>query len=190
VARLRRQAEIQRASIDQLQQRLDDAQRALERQPAPASAPEPVPPPPWADELIAAAESVDAAGVALRRMRASIADPSPRAPVPPPPAKRKTSPRRRAPVEVPGGLSMRDRDAVAAALRTSDVRLAVDGYNVTLGAWPELTLAEQRERLLDVQEELGARFVLHPTVFFDGAHDITPSGTPRRFVRVQFSPAD
>jgi len=114
---------------------------------------------------------------------APVADPPVRSPTP-----LKAPASRRAAVAIPGGLSLRSRPGVEAALRTPGLQLVVDGYNVTLRAWPELELAEQRQRLLDVLDELGARFGLRPVVVFDGASAAAGGGS-RRFVHVQFSPA-
>ena len=69
--------------------------------------------------------------------------------------------------------------------------LIVDGYNVTKSAWPQLTLAEQRDRLV---RELAAMTMrpatqgLEITVVFDGASVVVPQMNFRG-VRVLYSPA-
>jgi len=65
--------------------------------------------------------------------------------------------------------------------------LIVDGYNVTKRAWPELTLAEQRDRLVRDLARLAARSGAEVTVVFDGAAVLVPQ-TRARGVRVLFSP--
>ena len=65
--------------------------------------------------------------------------------------------------------------------------LIVDGYNVTKTGFPELTLSEQRDRLVRSLAALAARTSAEVTVVFDGAAVATsrPSG---RGIRVLFSP--
>ena len=65
--------------------------------------------------------------------------------------------------------------------------LIVDGYNVTKTGFPELTLSEQRDRLIRSLAALASRTSAEVTVVFDGAAVATsrPSG---RGIRVLFSP--
>ncbi|EHR49754.1 putative RNA-binding protein containing a PIN domain [Saccharomonospora marina XMU15] len=72
-------------------------------------------------------------------------------------------------------------------LSLPNVHLIVDGYNVTKTGYPELSLAEQRSRLVGQLSALSARTGAEVTVVFDGA-DVTsiPSATPKG-VRVLFS---
>jgi predicted RNA-binding protein with PIN domain len=67
------------------------------------------------------------------------------------------------------------------------VLLVVDGYNVAKLGWPELTLAEQRARLLDALDELAARYGTDVHVVFDGA-DVAQIPVRRPYLRVEFSP--
>lgn len=89
-------------------------------------------------------------------------------------------------VEDPAGL---DR-----LLTLRAVHLVVDGYNVTKTGYPELTLAEQRERLVGQLAALAARTGAEVTVVFDGAAVVSVTTTTPRGVRVLFSapgvPAD
>jgi predicted RNA-binding protein with PIN domain len=85
-------------------------------------------------------------------------------------------------------------DSVEAAdhlLRVPGALLLVDGYNVAKAAWPDLSAAQQRARLVDALEAAAARTGARPVVVFDGADvSVVPAGAPRRLVQVRFSPAD
>ena len=71
-------------------------------------------------------------------------------------------------------------------LALPSVHLIVDGYNVSKTGYPELTLADQRTRLVGQLAALAARTGAETTVVFDGA---AGDGGPRgsRGVRVLFS---
>jgi len=71
------------------------------------------------------------------------------------------------------------------------VHLLVDGYNVTKLEWGNLSLEEQRTRLLRQLAPIAARSGAEVTVVFDGA-DLRhrPAVSPPRGVRVRFSPAE
>lgn len=94
---------------------------------------------------------------------------------------------RRTPVPIPGGLYGDMPEVAAYLLRVPNIVVVVDGYNVAMAGWPELDLADQRERLLDMLEDLVRRCgpVVH--VVFDGA-DVTAPPSGRRLLRVRFSP--
>ena len=121
-----------------------------------------------------------------------------RTPVPPPrpgtgidkpaPA-RSRPPTRRAPVQVPPGMLHDDPAAVAAMVRTPGLAVIVDGYNVSMLAWPEADAAGQRDRLCDALVEFQLRTRCEVTVVFDGAD--VPGVRPlrRRGLRVVFSAA-
>ena len=53
-------------------------------------------------------------------------------------------------------------------VREAGATVLVDGYNVTMAAWPDLALANQRERLVDALDELHARYGADVVVVFDG----------------------
>jgi predicted RNA-binding protein with PIN domain len=115
-------------------------------------------------------------------------------PPPPPPPRRSPSPTgraagRRAPVRLPPGMLQDDPAAIAAMVRTPGVAVIVDGYNVSMLAWPDASAAEQRERLCDALAEFQLRFRCEVTVVFDGAE--VPGVRPlrRRGLRVVFSAA-
>lgn len=65
--------------------------------------------------------------------------------------------------------------------------LIVDGYNVTKTGFAELSLSEQRDRLVRSLAALAARTSAEVTVVFDGAA-VATARPPARGVRVLFSP--
>ncbi len=67
------------------------------------------------------------------------------------------------------------------------VHLVVDGYNVTKSGWPELSLSDQRDRLVRALATMAARTSAEVTVVFDGAA-VVAKHPPGRGVRVLFSP--
>jgi len=77
----------------------------------------------------------------------------------------------------------------AAMVRTPGVAVIVDGYNVSMLAWPDASAAEQRERLCDALVEFQLRVRCEVTVVFDGAE--VPGVRPlrRRGLRIVFSAA-
>ena len=108
--------------------------------------------------------------------------------------------------ELVGGGSA-PADVVAAALprtateaeRTTDparltawagmpgAHLIVDGYNVTKSGFGELSLSDQRDRLVRLLSALAARTSAEVTVVFDGAA-VAAARPPARGIRVLFSP--
>jgi predicted RNA-binding protein with PIN domain len=72
-------------------------------------------------------------------------------------------------------------------LRHRGVVLIVDGYNVSMQAWPHVPVKQQRELLTGALAELHARLRCTVTVVFDGS-DVDGAQPPRRpGVRVTFS---
>jgi predicted RNA-binding protein with PIN domain len=99
---------------------------------------------------------------------------------------------RRVPIALPGGVLDDSVEAVEHLLRAPGVLLLVDGYNVTMTGWPELSVGEQRRRLLSTLGEAAARTGAAVEVVFDGA-DVEMQGVSRQvrqLVRVRFSPPD
>ncbi|MEO8692228.1 MAG: NYN domain-containing protein [Acidimicrobiales bacterium] len=99
---------------------------------------------------------------------------------------------RRRPARMPSGIV---DDSVAGAehlVTRPGAVLLVDGYNATLSSWPELTLEQQRDRLLALMNDLTARVIgLEAYLIFDGEdHVITPGRRRRSVVHVRFSPTD
>jgi predicted RNA-binding protein with PIN domain len=84
-------------------------------------------------------------------------------------------------------------EAAEYLVRVPGTVLLVDGYNVSLRAWQDLPIPEQRRRLTDALAELAARTGIDAQVVFDGAEQagaVAPSGNPRSPVRVRFSAPD
>ncbi|CAM3562971.1 NYN domain-containing protein [Kibdelosporangium persicum] len=80
-----------------------------------------------------------------------------------------------------------DPAALDRLLALPSVHLVVDGYNVTKTGYPDLPLADQRERLTHQLAALAARTSAEVTLVFDGAGVVAvPSAAPRG-VRVLFS---
>jgi predicted RNA-binding protein with PIN domain len=95
----------------------------------------------------------------------------------------------RRPLRMPRGLTAESPEGIEWLVAEAGARVLVDGYNVAKLGWPDEPLATQRERLLDVLDDLVCRRSSDIDVVFDGA-DIGPI-TPgkRRQVRVRFSRA-
>ena len=72
-------------------------------------------------------------------------------------------------------------------LALPNVHLIVDGYNVTKTGYPELALADQRDRLIHQLSALAARTSAEVTVVFDGAGVLSVPASVPRGVRVLFS---
>jgi predicted RNA-binding protein with PIN domain len=78
-----------------------------------------------------------------------------------------------------------------ALLGLPQAHLIVDGYNVTKSGFPDLTLEDQRGRLVSGLGALAARTGAEVTCVFDGARvqaRVTATGGAARRVRVVFSP--
>ena len=98
------------------------------------------------------------------------------------------SPTRRSVLTPPPGLMADVPEAIDAMLRRPGVAVVLDGYNVSMTAWPEVSVAEQRDRLMGALAEMALRTRAAVTVVFDGA-DVGRVAPPRRpGVRVVFSP--
>ncbi|MFD1529354.1 NYN domain-containing protein, partial [Pseudonocardia aurantiaca] len=77
--------------------------------------------------------------------------------------------------------------ALEALLAVPSLHLVVDGYNVSKTGYPDLTLADQRTRLVSQLGALAARTGVEVTVVFDGAGVVTAPPRGSRGVRVLFS---
>ncbi|MGW7538989.1 NYN domain-containing protein [Amycolatopsis sp. NPDC054798] len=86
----------------------------------------------------------------------------------------------------PGGR-IQDVTALDRHLALPNVHLIVDGYNVTKTGYPELALADQRDRLVHQLSALAARTSAEVTVVFDGAGVLSVPAAVPRGVRVLFS---
>ncbi|MGB3444999.1 MAG: NYN domain-containing protein [Actinophytocola sp.] len=80
-----------------------------------------------------------------------------------------------------------DPAALERLLALPSVHLVVDGYNVTKTGYPELSLSDQRERLIRQLAALAARTSAEVTLVFDGAGVVAVPTTAPRGVRVLFS---
>ncbi len=103
-----------------------------------------------------------------------------------------SSPRR--PADVVRGANTGRRGGRVSEPRVLDTLLAlpgvhviVDGYNITKTGYPELSLAEQRQRLVRQLGALASRTQAEITVVFDGADVTSIPITGPRNVRVLFS---
>ncbi len=97
------------------------------------------------------------------------------------------SPRlRRRPIPLPGGVLDDSGAAAQHLLRTADVRVLVDGYNISKLRWPTLPPTELRERLLAAIAPIAARTGARLHVVFDGDGDARTTAL-RRGTRVRVS---
>ena len=104
------------------------------------------------------------------------------------PAETTVHPPRRRPLRVPRGMHLGTPEADSWLLTEAEAAVVVDGYNVAKLGWPDAVLVDQRERLLDVLDDLTARYGTTVEVVFDGA-DVGPVRPGRRRrVAVRFSP--
>lgn len=94
----------------------------------------------------------------------------------------------RSPIALPGGVISTSRQAAEHLVR-ADATILVDGYNVTKLGWPERSLQEQRDVLVERCEDLTRRHGADVTVVFDGDSVVGAYAGRRRSVRVVFSPA-
>jgi predicted RNA-binding protein with PIN domain len=80
-----------------------------------------------------------------------------------------------------------DPAALDRLLALRSVHLVVDGYNVTKTGYPDLPLADQRDRLTHQLASLAARTSAEVTLVFDGAGVVAVPAAAPRGVRVLFS---
>jgi predicted RNA-binding protein with PIN domain len=94
-----------------------------------------------------------------------------------------------APPDPTATMAPDDPATVDALLALPNAHLVVDGYNVTKSAYPDLTLEDQRTRLVSGLAALAARTGAEVTCVFDGADVAAPVPTAgAKKVRVRFSP--
>lgn len=100
-------------------------------------------------------------------------------------------PPRRSPVKLLRGALEGSREALDQLFAKPGMIVYVDGYNVTMEAWPQLNGADQRRSLIDMLGSLSARTKADFHVVFDGADDgRRPTVTTPLPVRVHFSHED
>jgi predicted RNA-binding protein with PIN domain len=81
-----------------------------------------------------------------------------------------------------------DARGVDLLLTLPNAHLIVDGYNVTKTGYPDVSLSDQRSRLVSALSALAARTGAEVTCVFDGAEVVAPVPTAgQRGVRVLFS---
>jgi predicted RNA-binding protein with PIN domain len=97
---------------------------------------------------------------------------------------------RRRPLRLPGGVTGDSKQATEFLLRAPGALVLVDGYNVAKLAWPDAELIVQRERCLDLVDDVARRFGSEIGVVFDGADVVGGHSRVRRLARVSYSPAD
>ena len=96
--------------------------------------------------------------------------------------------RRRTAVRLPPPLVDNTPEAVVHQVRQAGATVLVDGYNVSMAAWPGMSLASQRERLVDALDGLHARYGADTIVVFDGeTGGRRPSTGQGRSIRALFT---
>lgn len=98
--------------------------------------------------------------------------------------------KRRVPLPVPKGRLPSDPQTLDEWLSTPDVRVLIDGYNVTMakGGFGDLRLETQRERLITELAGLASMKGVPMTVVFDGKEvDRHPTRKKKGLVRVHYS---
>ena len=95
---------------------------------------------------------------------------------------------RRRPLRLPGGVLAASSEAAAHLVR-SGARVLIDGYNVSMLGWPNLSIDEQRSALVNAVENMTLRFGTDATVVFDGADVVGAHSLRRRSTRVLYSPS-
>jgi predicted RNA-binding protein with PIN domain len=197
-----------RAELDDLRQRLREAQRAehettqalakIEAEliaarrtievPSPPTPPLPAVDPAVVHGLLDSA--VTASTELARLINAAIAEVAPAevrpaehvGPV------RHSRPVRRVPIRLPGGVLSGSVESAEYLLRTAGALALIDGYNVAKLGWPALELDEQREQCITAAENLAKRWNMTLSIVFDGATIEGAHASARRQVRVVYSP--
>ena len=94
-------------------------------------------------------------------------------------------------VAVPAGLAEDSVETARHLLAQPNAVLLVDGYNVSMVAWPDLDIAEQRVRIERLLDELAARTAgLSVELVFDGAAAQPVARSMRPGLTVRFTAAD
>ncbi len=101
---------------------------------------------------------------------------------------RHTRPARRVPIRLPGGVLAGSVESAEFLLRTAGAQVLVDGYNVAKLGWPTLDLDHQRQQCITTTENLAKRWNVAMTIVFDGATIEGAHASGRRRVRIIYSP--
>jgi predicted RNA-binding protein with PIN domain len=194
-----------RGELDELRQRLRDAQRAehataqslakaeAELVVARRNAVEPVAAPPArAIDSVAVRGLIDDAVAASSDVVRALAEALdeltlPDVELPARPA-RPTRARRKA-IRLPGGVLSGTVEAAEHLLRVKGAVILIDGYNVAKLGWPSLELDHQREQCIAAAENIAKRWNIAMTIVFDGASVEGAHSASRRKVRITYSPA-
>ena len=141
------------------------------------------------DEIRAGvARTASSIAAAMDRVEVQLASMGDAAPTGPEPATRHPSEgTRRRPLRLPGGILASSAEAAAFLVR-SDALVLIDGYNVSMLGWPNLSIDEQRVALVNGVENMAHRFGTDVTIVFDGAEVVGAHSLRRRSTRVLFSP--
>ena len=204
-----------RAELDDLRQRLREAQRAehettqalakIEAEliaarrdidvPSPPTPPDPPSPPPVpaVDSAVVQGlldSAVTASNELARLLKAALAEVAPADARPEEHVApvRHNRPARRVPIRLPGGVLSGSVESAEYLLRTAGALALIDGYNVAKLGWPSLELDEQREQCIMTAENLAKRWNITMSIVFDGATIEGAHASARRHVRVLYSP--
>ena len=204
-----------RAELDDLRQRLREAQRAehettqalakIEAEliaarrdidvPSPPTPPDPPSPPPVpaVDSAVVQGlldSAVTASNELARLLKAALAEVAPAGARPEEHVApvRHSRPARRVPIRLPGGVLSGSVESAEYFLRTAGALALIDGYNVAKLGWPSLELDEQREQCIMTAENLAKRWNITMSIVFDGATIEGAHASARRHVRVLYSP--
>lgn len=128
------------------------------------------------DLLRAAEATVADVAAQLANARAAVMprEEQPTSPVDAPVEPRASAPRR-TPARLPGGVWEDTADALRHLLTVPDLRIVVDGYNVSKRRWGNLALEAQRTRLATGLGALAARAARDVVLVWDGADDVAPT---------------
>ena len=96
---------------------------------------------------------------------------------------------RRKPMRLPGGVIAGTVEASEYLLRVKGTERLIDGYNVAKLGWPTLDLDQQREQCTVAVENMAKRWNMPITIVFDGASVEGAHASTRRKVRIVYSPA-
>jgi predicted RNA-binding protein with PIN domain len=181
--------------VARLDARLAEAERSRpEPEPEPTSV---APPEPevrdtrhLTEALHRAQRATEVAARALADAAAEVATvPTKEAP-PAPPPRRVPRSRRRAARRLPPPLVDNTSEAIVHLVRQPGSTVLVDGYNISMAAWPGTPLSSQRERLVDALDALHARYGPEVIVVFDGdTGGRRPSSTQGRAIKAFFTNA-
>jgi hypothetical protein len=134
------------------------------------------------------AEAIDRAlGVAIAVPTPAVDPPAGRRGNAPRPSNRPRVARRQ--LRLPSGAATDSVDGAAWLLTAARAAVVVDGYGVARHRWPEATPANQRERVLDVLDEIVRRHAVDMHVVFDGDDAAPARADQHRQASVRFADA-